>query len=153
MSVYAAKRKKSHIEFLRVAQDLAVYTAQQMKKFPKSQRFIFANDIMHLSLEIHENVTRANAIYLHKGITEEDYRLRESYFTQARTAIFALSSLLTVTLSFILQGNNFLGTKDDAAKIFEHWGDLLNQEAGLIKSVQTSDAERYKKYQQAKENA
>jgi len=111
---------------------------------------MFAPDIMRLGLEIHEDVMRANAIYLHKNISEEEYKQREAYLTQAKTAIFALSSLLSVTLTFILQGNNFFGSKDDAAKIFEHWGELLNQEAGLVKALMTSDADRYKKYQQAK---
>lgn len=149
MAVYASKRKKSPVEFQRVAQDLAVYTAQQIKKFPKGQRHIFANDIMRLAIEIHENVMRANAIYLHKGISHEDFQLRESYFTKAKTAIFAMSSLLTVTLTYLLQGNNFFGTREDTAKVFEHWGSLLNQEAELVKAVQSSDYERYKKYQKA----
>lgn len=151
MSVYKAQREESHIEFLRVAQDIAVYTAQQVKKFPKAQRHIFANDIMRLGLEIHEDIMRANAIYLHKGISVEEYKLRKEYFIKARGAIFAMSSLLSVTLSFLLQGNNFFGSKESASKVFEHWAELLNKEAGLIKAIQSSDAERYKKYQQAKE--
>ena len=45
MSVYASKRSESKVEFLRVAQQLAVYTLKQVKKFPKSYRFNLTNDI------------------------------------------------------------------------------------------------------------
>ena len=55
MSVYASKRSESKVEFLRVAQQLAVYTLKQTKKFPKSYRFNLTNDIVRLSMEIHEN--------------------------------------------------------------------------------------------------
>ena len=33
MSVYASKRSESKVEFLRVAQQLAVYTLKQVKNF------------------------------------------------------------------------------------------------------------------------
>ena len=93
MSVYASKRNESKAEFIRVAQQLATYTLEQVKKFPKSYRFCLTNDIVRLALEIHEDVLRANSIYLHNNIMETEFNLREEYFTKARSAIFALSSL------------------------------------------------------------
>lgn len=75
MSVYASKRSESKVEFLRVAQQLAVYTLKQTKKFPKSYRFNLTNDIVRLSMEIHENVLRANSIYIHKGMSNDEFRL------------------------------------------------------------------------------
>lgn len=152
MSVYKSQRKESKAEFLHIAQELAVYSAQQVKKFPKGQRHLFADDIMNLALEIHDDVLRANAIYICKTTSEEDYKFRHECFTKARGAISALSSLLTVTLTFLLQGNNFFGTKEDAAKVFEHWAELLNKEATLIKALQASDIDRYKKYHQAEQS-
>lgn len=52
MSVYASKRSESKVEFLRVAQQLAVYTLKQTKKFPKSYRFNLTNDIVRLSIDV-----------------------------------------------------------------------------------------------------
>lgn len=148
MSVYASKRSESKVEFIRVAQDLAVYTLKQVKKFPKSYRFNLTNDITKLAMEIHENVLRANSIYMHKNITEQEYQLRMEYFIKARSAIFALSSLLTITFSLISEGNNFLGDKKKSANIFKEWARLLNHEAALLKGIVDSDKKRYKKQKQ-----
>ena len=150
MSVYASKRNESKAEFIRVAQQLATYTLEQVKKFPKSYRFCLTNDIVRLALEIHEDVLRANSIYLHNNIMETEFNLREEYFTKARSAIFALSSLLTVTFSLVLKGNNFLGDKKKTSGIFKEWARHLNYEAALVKGIIESDKKRYKRYQSKK---
>lgn len=149
MSVYASKRSESKVEFLRVAQNLAVYTLKQTKKFPKSYRFNLTNEITRLSMDIHENVLRANSIYIHKGMTEDEFRLREIYFTKAKSSIFALSSLLTITFSLVLEGNNFLGDKKSTSNVFKEWARLLNYETALLKGVVDSDRKRYKSYQKS----
>lgn len=147
MSVYASKRSESKVEFLRIAQQLAVYTLKQVKKFPKSYRFNLTNDITRLAMEIHEDVLRANSIYIHRGMTEDEFRLRAVYFTKAKSAIFALSSLLTITFSLVLEGNNFLGDKKTTSNMFKEWARLLNYETALIKGVVDSDRKRFKSYQ------
>lgn len=93
---------------------------------------------------------RANSIYLHNNIMETEFNLREEYFTKARSAIFALSSLLTVTFSLVLKGNNFLGDKKKTSGIFKEWARLLNYEAALVKGIIESDKKRYKRYQSKK---
>lgn len=150
MSVYASKRNESKAEFIRVAQQLATYTLEQVKKFPKSYRFCLTNDISRLALEIHEDVLRANSIYIHNNMLETEFNLREEYFAKARSAIFALSGLLTVTFALVLKGNNFLGDKKKTAGIFKEWARLLNYEAALVKGIIESDKKRYKKYQSKK---
>lgn len=150
MSVYASKRSESKAEFIRVAQELATYTLEQVKKFPKSYRFCLTNDIVRLAMEIHEDVLRGNSIYLHSNMLESEFNLREEYFTKARSAIFALSSLLTVTFSLVLKGNNFLGDKKRTSNIFKEWARLLNFEAALVKGIIESDKKRYKRYQSQK---
>lgn len=153
MSVYASKRSESKVEFLRVAQQLAVYTLKQVKKFPKSYRFCLTNDIVRLAMEIHENVLRANSIYMRKGMTEDEFRLRSEYLMKARSAIFAFSSLLTITFSLVMEGNNFLGDKKQTSNIFKEWARLLNYESALIKGVTDSDKKRYRNYKtSAKQN-
>lgn len=150
MSVYASKRSESKAEFIHVAQELATYTLEQVKKFPKSYRFNLTNDIVRLAMEIHEDVLRANSIYLHSNMLEVEYNLREEYFAKARSAIFALSSLLTITFSLVLKGNNFLGDKKKTSNIFKEWARLLNFEAALVKGIIESDKKRYKRYQNQK---
>lgn len=144
MSVYASKHNESKAEFIRVAQQLATYTLEQVKKFPKSYRFCLTNDITRLALEIHEDVLRANSIYIHNNMMETEFNLREKYFAKARSAIFALSGLLTVTFSLVLKGNNFLGDKKKTSGIFKEWARLLNYEAALVKGIIESDKKRYK---------
>ena len=98
-------------------------------------------------MEIHENVLRANSIFVHKGMSNDEFRLRQIYFTKAKSSIFALSSLLTITFSLVLEGNNFLGDKKAASNIFKEWARLLNYEMALLKGVVDSDRKRYKSYQ------
>ena len=80
-------------------------------------------------------------------MSDDEFRLREIYFTKAKSSIFALSSLLTITFSLVLEGNNFLGDKKSASNIFKEWARLLNYEAALLKGVVDSDRKRYKSYQ------
>lgn len=152
MSVYASQRNESKAEFIRVAQELATYTLEQIKKFPKSYRFCLTNDIVRLAMEIHEDVLRANLIYIYKNMSESEFNLREEYFLKARSAIFALSSMLTITFSLVLKGNNFFGNKKKTSGIFKEWARLLNYEAALVKGIIESDKKRYKKYQNKNSN-
>lgn len=152
MSVYASQRNESKAEFIRVAQELATYTLEQIKKFPKSYRFCLTNDIVRLAMEIHEDVLRANSIYIYKNMSESEFNLREEYFLKARLAIFALSSMLTITFSLVLKGNNFFGNKKKTSGIFKEWARLLNYEAALVKGIIESDKKRYKKYQNKNSN-
>lgn len=149
MSVYLSQRSESKAEFIRVSQDLAVYTLEQVKKFPKSYRFCLTNDLTKLALEIHENVCRANSIYIHKNMSEMEFNMREKYFVQAKSAIYVMSSLLTVTYALIIKGNNFLGDKKHTSHIFKEWARLLNYETSLVKGVVESDKKRYKRYQKS----
>lgn len=152
MSVYASQRNESKAEFIRVAQELATYTLEQIKKFPKSYRFCLTNDIVRLAMEIHEDVLRANSIYIYKNMSESEFNLREEYFLKARSAIFALSSMLTITFSLVLKGNNFFGNKKKTSGIFKEWARLLNYDAALVKGIIESDKKRYKKYQSKNPN-
>lgn len=150
MSVYVSQRSESKMEFIHVAQQLATYTLEQVKKFPKSRTFRFVDKITDYALEIHECVCRANSYYLYNGMSEDDFRQRERYLGEARSAIFAMSSLLTITFSFVLKGNNFLEDKARMSSMFKQWAGLLNHEAALVKGVVESDKKRYKRYQSAK---
>lgn len=150
MSVYASKRSESKAEFIKIAQDLAIYSFEQIKKFPKSYQFTLVNDIYRLSSEIHENVLRANSYYIHKGMSEQDFLKREAYLADARSAIFALSGKLTITFAMVIKGNNFLGDKKKTSNMFKEWARLLNYETALLKGVIESDKKRYKRYKSQK---
>lgn len=150
MAVYASQRNESSMEFIKVAQQLATYTLEQAKKFPKSRTFKFVDKIVNYALDIHENVCRANSYYIHKGMSEDDFRTREKHLGIARSLIYSMSSLLTITFSFVLKGNNFLEDKQRMSNMFKEWARLLNYETALIKGVIESDRKRYKRYQNSK---
>ena len=48
---------------------------------------------------------------------------------------------------YIREGNNFLGTKEQANNIFQDWVDLITAERKLISGVIQDTKKRYKKYQ------
>lgn len=148
MSVYASKRSESKAEFIRVAQELATYTLEQVKKFPKSWKRDIVDRILNSALDIHEYVTEANSYYIYPNMLHEDFIEREKLLAKARAKIFSMSSLLTIVFSFVLKGNNFLGDKKKTSNMFKEWARLLNYEAALLKGIIESDKKRYKKYQQ-----
>lgn len=82
MSVYVSQRSVSQQEFLKNATALVRYTIQKTRKFPKSMQFTFTNRIVNLALDIHENVSRANSVYIYDRMPEEDFRFRETCFAQ-----------------------------------------------------------------------
>lgn len=147
MSVYKSKRTVSKMEFIKIGQQIATYTIKQLKKFPKSYRFNIVNDLYRLSIEIYENSLKANSIYMNKNMTEAEYLLRKEYLFKSKSAIFAMSGLLTVVFDMVLQGNNFLGDKEKMSNMFQEWARLLNLEHKLIKGVIDSDKNRWKSYQ------
>lgn len=152
MSVYKSRRGTSTMEFIRVGQQLATYTMEQIKKFPKSYKFNLVSDLYRLSSEIHENVLRANAIYVSKNMEEVDFLLRRKYLLQAKSSVFAMTGLLTVTFNLMMKGNNFLGDKDRMSNMFQEWARLLNLEHKLIKGVIESDKKKWKSYKSKPSN-
>ena len=145
MSVYVSQRSVSGQEFLKNATALVKYTIQKTKKFPKSMQFTFTNRLVNLSLDVHENVSRANSVYINNRMPEEDFRFREMCLIKARSAIFSMSSLLTILFSMCMEGNNFLGDKKQTVSTFKEWARLLNYEAALLKGLIESDKKRYKR--------
>lgn len=152
MSVYKSKRTVSKMEFIKTGQQIATYTIKQLKKFPKSYRFNIVNDLYRLSIEIYENSLKANSIYMNKNMTEAEYLLRKEYLFKSKSAIFAMSGLLTVVFDMVLQGNNFLGEKEKTSNMFQEWARLLNLEHRLIKGVIDSDKKKWKEYQKSEES-
>jgi hypothetical protein len=57
-----------------------------------------------------------------------------------------MSSLLTITFSYVKKGNNFLGDMKKMSNMFKEWARLLNYETALIKGIIESDKKRYKRY-------
>lgn len=153
MSVYASQRSESKAEFIRVAQELATYTLEQVKKFPKAWKRDIVERILNAALDIHEYVTKANSYYIHKNMLEVDFIERERLLSKARAEIFHMSSLLTIVFSFVLKGNNFLGDKKKTSTMFKEWARLLNFEAALIKGIIESVQKRYKRNQQKSTNS
>ena len=150
MSVYVSKRNQAKPEFLMIAQDLLIFTIKNVRRFPKSYHYPLTNDLLKLANEIHEYALKANAIYVHKNMTEEDFKLRERYITLAKSSLVALSGKLTVTFKLVNEGNNFFENKADYSYMFQKWVDLVNSELDKLKGLTESDRKRWKSYQKSK---
>lgn len=145
MSVYKSKRGESPVLFIQNSQKIFKYSLIFIKKFPKSQKFTIANDIYEYSRDIYMSCIKANSIFINSNSPQVDIDLRRRYLLSAKSNTVALSALLTVLLNILLEGNNFMGTKEDTCKKFETWGSLLVEQERLLKGVLKSDNTKFKK--------
>lgn len=147
MSVYKAQRNPSKAEFLTTAKKLFVFTIKLSKKFPKSYKFNMYQDLYNLTRDISLSVFQANSYYVNKTMSQEEYEKRLSHLYIARSKIYALTFMVSTVYEYIREGNNFLGTKEQANNIFQDWVDLITTERKLISGVIQDTKKRYKKYQ------
>ena len=128
MSVPLGKRKPSGVQYLDTARELAIHTLRYTnKKFAKKDTDIIRR-LRDLALDILENVSSANSIFVK---TQKDKEMRRTCLMNARNNLFSLSSLLSVVMEVI---NN---------EITEYgwtcWGELIDKEIKLITGLMRSD--------------
>lgn len=153
MAVYESKRQPARSEFLNIANELEIYTITNVSRFPKSYRYSLTNEILKLSNEVHEYVHKANAIFVHKNMSEDDFKMRSRFITAAKSSLVALSGRLSIAFKIVDKGNNFYAGKSDYSKVFQSWIDLVNKELDLLKGLSESDKKRYKEYQKQKQGS
>lgn len=86
MSVYKSRRKDAAAEFIAVSRELRKATVRMVKKFPTSYRWVITNNMLTLANEVYTNALKANAIYVHKDMSEHDYELRHRYLVIAASS-------------------------------------------------------------------
>lgn len=143
MSVIKAKRTEGKLEVLTKANNLAAYTVQICKNekyFPKRDRWIMTQHIVHEALDVLCCVKRANAVEVK---TWEDYRYRRAQQVEAYSHAEALLTLLDVA---------YITLCIESERI-EFWTGQIVSVENLIKKWRESDRKRYKPTLQPAENS
>lgn len=84
------RKKESELTIITKAKDLCSYIMVVTQKSPKYFRFTFVSRLQNLSLDIIENLYRANDIFVEKG-NKDSYLRRREFQQQAMTNIKILS--------------------------------------------------------------
>lgn len=134
MSVIKAKRAEGKLEILTQATNLAIYTVQICKNekyFPKRDRWIMTQHIVHEALDVLSCVKRANAVNV---ATWEDYKYRRAQQVEAYSHAEALLTLLDVAYCTLCIEKERI----------EFWTGQIISTENLLKKWRESDRKRYK---------
>ena len=134
MSVVKSKRGEGKLVVITKSNELAVYTIKicsNEKNFPKHYRWCITNKIVDAALEINNNATKANAVYV---TSAEDLKLRKAYQMQAIASTYSLLSMVDIAY-------RIFGIESDRV---EYWTKLVTEVQKLLRQWRKSDNERYK---------
>lgn len=134
MSVIKAKRSEGKLQVLIQANNLCVYTVQICKNekyFPKRDRWIMTQHIVHEALDVLCCIKRANAVNV---ATWEDYKYRRAQQVEAYSHAEALLILLDVA---------YITLCIESQRI-EFWTGQIISVENLLKKWRESDRKRYK---------
>ena len=163
MSVPTEQRSLSPTQFLDTAEELAIFSMEKCKKFPKRYSREITEDIRKAAVSVMTNTKRGNSVYVK---TQRDAELRRRYMMQTYCDCEALVSLVKLAHGlFPLCG--YLNRDEDgnrlkkdlsedekkelqrreaakSAKILQQWSAVLYEELELIRKQLNSEWERYK---------
>ena len=134
MSVVKSKRSEGHLTVIVKANDLATYTIKvcsNEKNFPKHYRWCITSKIVESALDINNNITMANAVFVSD---KSDYELRKKFQNKAIAASYALLSMMDIAY-------RTFGIKSET---IEYWTGLVIDVQNYLRNWKKSDAERYK---------
>lgn len=134
MSVIKAKRSEGKLQVLIQANNLCVYTVQICKNekyFPKRDRWIMTQHIVHEALDVLCCIKRANAVNV---ATWEDYKYRRAQQVESYSHAEALLTLLDVA---------YITLCIESQRI-EFWTGQIISVENLLKKWRESDRKRYK---------
>lgn len=134
MSVIKAKRSEGKLQVLIQANNLCVYTVQICKNekyFPKRDRWIMTQHIVHEALDVLCCIKRSNAVNV---ATWEDYKYRRAQQVEAYSHAEALLTLLDVA---------YITLCIESQRI-EFWTGQIISVENLLKKWRESDRKRYK---------
>lgn len=108
--------------------------------------------MLELAGEIYTSCLKANAIYVHKDMSERDFELRHRYLTIAASAAEAFLGELTFLYELVDDGNNYFDSRADYDRVFQKWTEQGNTTLSKVRGVLNSDKQRYKNFQKRKED-
>lgn len=74
MAVYKSRRKDAAAQFVADARELRKATVRIARKFPTSYKYVTTGPLLQLASEVYMNALKGNSIYVHKDMSERDYR-------------------------------------------------------------------------------
>lgn len=151
MGVYKSRRKDAAAQFVADARELRKATVRIVRKFPASYRYVTTNKLLEMAGDIYSNAIKGNDIYLHKGLDEEDYKLRHRYLRIAEASADALLGEITFCYELVDDGNNFFKNKEEYERTFQTWTTLANTALSRLRGVLDSDKRRWAGYQKARQ--
>lgn len=134
MAVVKSKRSEGHLTVLVKANELAMHTIKvcsNEKNFPKHYRWCITSRIVEAALDINNNITMANAVYVSD---KNDYDLRKKFQNKAIASSYALLSMMDIAY-------RTFSIKSDS---IEYWTGLVIEVQNYLRNWKKSDAERYK---------
>ena len=132
MSVIKSKRKDSKVQFMQTTLELAAYTVELCRKFPKSLTFYVSQPAVQAAKGAYANVKRGNSIF---PKTQKDLEKRMDLFQAARRELMVLAS--EMDLAYELQKDNM---KESS---ITKWHSLLADSYKLITAQIKSDKARF----------
>lgn len=139
MSVFAALRGESTVQFVETARKLAVHTRKCCLKMPKRYTFYGVQELSALADTVYNEVKMANSIF---PSNQHEAQLRRDHFIAANCTLQAFIGQLGIMADLLKQNPEKLRWLDNA---LEEWAMLITEEAKLISGVKKSDKERFKK--------
>ena len=153
MSVYKSRRKDAAAQFIADARELRIVTMRVVRRFPTSYRWIVTNKLLELAGEVYAHCIKANAIYVHKDMSQHDFDLRHRYLTMAASEAEALLAEITFCYELVADGNNYFKNAEEYDRVFSRWTEQGNTVLKRIRKLLESDRDRFKSYQKAKAEA
>lgn len=143
MSVPTNKRELSNIQFLFELYQFNVRLGEICMNSSKKYKANYADFIIRTGLEALQLAQYGNSIYLNKNTTEEEFFTREMCFKKAESLVDNIATTSQIFLELTRKD----GTPNEkVAKRQEYIGSKTNEIISLLKGVEKSDKERYKKY-------
>ena len=141
MSVPAWQRKLAKTQFLYETFKFNVRIGQIVMSKPKKYRENYGDRIINSSLECLKVCQAANAIYMNKDTTEDEFRKRRSYL---RNALYLIDSVSTISDIFLALNYNLDGAKQEQIDRQEEYiGSTCREIHLLIRGVMESDKKTF----------
>lgn len=132
MSVVKSQREETELTAITKANELTAYTIKicsNEKNFPKRYRWCITSKIVESSINIGNNIIKANSIYVQSA---EDLAARSRYQKEALIETYALLNMISIAYETF-------GIESDRVK---YWTQLVNSVQTLIRNWRKSDANR-----------
>lgn len=132
MSVVKSQREETELTVITKANELTAYTIKicsNEKNFPKRYRWCITSKIVESSINIGNNIIKANSIYVQSA---EDLAARSRYQKEALIETYALLNMISIAYETF-------GIESDRVK---YWAQLVNSVQTLIRNWRKSDANR-----------